>query len=49
MGIRTALTIVWPGSRDEIHVECRHCGTTLEPPSEQCPECGATEFSQYEL
>lgn len=32
-----------------VLVECRHCGTTLEPTSTECPCCGRMEIARYEL
>lgn len=35
------------GFGEEIHYECRNCGTTLEEDIDICPECGATEIAEY--
>lgn len=29
--------------------ECRRCGRTLDPSTEECPDCGAAEIAQYHL
>ncbi len=49
MEVRTVLTRLLPGNRPDVIIECRHCGTTIDPPSEACPECGTTEFCRYEI
>jgi rubrerythrin len=49
MEVRTVFTRLLPGNRPDVIIECRHCGTTIDPPSEACPECGTTEFCRYEI
>jgi uncharacterized OB-fold protein len=49
MGVRTVLTRLLPGSGSNVVVECRNCGTSVSPGTEECPDCGDTEFSQYEI
>ncbi|WP_411967946.1 hypothetical protein [Haloferax sp. YSSS75] len=34
---------------EEMHVECRDCGTTLDPVVEPCPQCGSTQRSRYQV
>lgn len=29
--------------------ECRHCGTTVESGTEECPECGQAEIARYHI
>lgn len=29
--------------------ECRHCGTTVDYPTTDCPACGSREFAHYEF
>jgi len=49
MSVRTVLTQLLTGDRSHVVVECRHCGTNVSSGTEECPDCGATEFSRYEL
>jgi uncharacterized OB-fold protein len=49
MGIRGAFTRLLPGDRTVVVVECRQCGTTVDPATDQCPECGAVELCRYEI
>lgn len=38
----------WFASEDVL-VECRNCGTTLEAGADVCLECDSTEISRYDL
>lgn len=29
--------------------ECRHCGTTVEPGAQRCPECGKEAIARYHV
>lgn len=29
--------------------ECRHCGTTVQPSMQACPQCGHDGIAEYEL
>jgi len=49
MAIRTVLTRLLGDTGPTIVIECRHCGTTVTPETETCPECGASEFCWYEI
>lgn len=50
MSLRAAVKRVILGSQSAtVVVECRHCGTNVDPDTDRCPECGATERNRYEL
>lgn len=49
MGIRGAFARLLPGDGTVVVVECRQCGATVDPETDQCPECGATEICRYEI
>lgn len=49
MGVRTVLTRLLLGGESKVVVECRTCGTSVSPGTEECPDCGSTEFSRYEI
>ena len=49
MGIRGAFARLLPGEGTVVVVECRQCGTTVNPATDQCPECEATEICRYEI
>jgi predicted nucleic-acid-binding Zn-ribbon protein len=49
MGVGGILTRLLPGNRTVVVVECRRCGAAIDPEMDQCPECGTTEFSKYEI
>jgi rubrerythrin len=34
---------------DSALFECRDCGHKLEEKGEECPECGSSEISSYDL
>jgi uncharacterized OB-fold protein len=36
-------------SRPAVIVECRRCGTTVEPETTTCPTCSASDIARYEL
>jgi rubrerythrin len=46
--LRTIRSLVG-GDGDHIVYECRHCGTTVEEPAENCPACGDTEIARFVL
>lgn len=31
------------------YAECRHCGTTVAPGTESCPECDVDDITQYRI
>jgi uncharacterized OB-fold protein len=33
----------------ELVVECRQCGSNVDPGAESCPVCDSTEIAQYEI
>jgi rubrerythrin len=49
MSVRTVITRLLPGDGTEVIIECRNCGTTVERETEECPDCGASEFVRYEI
>lgn len=49
MSVRAVLTRLLPGGGSDVVVECRRCGTTVDPETDACPDCGATEFCRYEI
>jgi uncharacterized OB-fold protein len=49
MGIGEAFARLLPGDGTVVVVECRQCGTTVDPATDQCPMCGATELCRYEI
>jgi len=49
MGIRGIVARLLSGDGTVVVIECRRCGASVGPETERCPECGGTEFSQYEL
>ncbi len=36
-------------SDDGLVYECRHCGTTLESDTVDCPHCGHSDVAVYEI
>jgi uncharacterized OB-fold protein len=49
MSVRTVLTRLLPGGGSKVVVECRNCGTTVEPGTEVCPDCETCDFVRYEI
>lgn len=49
MGIRTVFARLLPGDGVDVVIECRQCGRTVAPDTDDCPECGASEFCRYEI
>jgi len=49
MGLRGAFARLLSGDGTVVVVECRQCGATVDPATDQCPECGATEICRYEI
>jgi len=49
MSVRKVLTWLRPGNGPKVVIECRNCGTTIEPRTEDCPDCGQQEFIHYEI
>lgn len=46
--IDTLLARVWARTRPAAsYVECRDCGTTLEPDATTCPACDSTDIARY--
>jgi ribosomal protein L37E len=44
------LTRLFGEAEIDLIVECRRCGTTLEPGDvERCSECGSSEIATYQL
>ncbi|SFR97307.1 hypothetical protein SAMN05216559_1829 [Halomicrobium zhouii] len=37
------------GSDRETLVECRHCGTAVEPGADRCSACGHDGIATYEI
>ncbi|NLV06969.1 zinc-ribbon domain-containing protein [Haloarcula rubripromontorii] len=37
------------GTRQQSHLECRRCGTTLETDATTCPVCGSGDIARYDL
>lgn len=33
----------------DLLIECRHCGTSLEPDDEVCPSCGGRDIASFRL
>jgi predicted Zn-ribbon and HTH transcriptional regulator len=33
----------------ELVVECRNCGSNVDPAADSCPVCDSTEIAQYEI
>lgn len=47
--IETVKTLLLQGDNvAEVH-ECRHCGTTVDSPSAECPTCGGTEIASFQM
>jgi rubrerythrin len=36
-------------SNRELVVECRECGSTVDPGAESCPVCESIEIAQYDI
>lgn len=34
---------------EPVITECRHCGTTVEADTEECPECGEAAIARYHV
>ncbi len=49
MSVRTVITRLLPGDGTVVVVECRNCGATVESETEECPDCGTSEFVRYEI
>ncbi|TKX47618.1 hypothetical protein EXE49_17080 [Halorubrum sp. ASP121] len=37
------------GTRQQSHLECRRCGTTLETDATTCQVCGSGDIARYDL
>jgi len=37
------------GTRQQSHLECRRCGTTLETDGTACPACGSSDIARYDF
>jgi len=37
------------GTRQQSHLECRRCGTTIETDATTCPACDSGNIVQYDL
>jgi len=48
MGVRTVLEQLLSDEMTVV-VECRQCGTTVAPETDECDACGATAFCRYEI
>jgi predicted Zn-ribbon and HTH transcriptional regulator len=33
----------------ELIVECRQCGSNVDPDADSCPVCDSTEIAQYDI
>ena len=33
----------------ELVVECRQCGSNVDPSAESCPVCDSTEIARYDI
>jgi hypothetical protein len=33
----------------ELVVECRQCGSNVDPEAESCPVCNSTEIARYDI
>lgn len=44
---KTIKTLFTTRSNHQVLYECRHCGTTLDADSEQCPTCGTAEIARF--
>lgn len=49
MGVRTLLARLRAIKKADSIVECRHCGTTVTPETDECPACGGRAFAQYDV
>jgi len=49
MSVHTAATRLFFGDGTEVVIEYRNCGTTVEPGTEECPDCAEREFVRYEI
>ena len=36
-------------SNGELVMECRQCGSNVDPNAESCPVCDSTEIAQYDI
>ena len=36
-------------SNQELVVECRQCGSNVDPAAESCPVCDSTEIAEYDI
>ncbi|WP_459191440.1 hypothetical protein [Halosimplex sp. J119] len=45
MGLLTSLV----ADRDTVVVECRRCGTTVDPDTSVCSACDCEEFAEYRI
>jgi uncharacterized OB-fold protein len=36
-------------SNRELVVECRQCGSNVDPGAESCPVCSSTEIARYDI
>lgn len=44
--IRTLATDI---RQDDVVLECRHCGHTLDSEDDHCPTCGQTEIARFTI
>lgn len=49
MSLRAIIAKLLLGDGSTVVVECRQCGTTVAPENDVCPECEASEFSEYDI
>jgi len=49
MSVRAVLAQLLSGHEAEVVVECRYCGTKLQPDADQCPDCGSGEIAHYRI
>jgi uncharacterized OB-fold protein len=49
MGVCGILARLLAGDETTVIVECRQCGAAVDPETDECSMCEATEFSKYEI
>jgi predicted Zn-ribbon and HTH transcriptional regulator len=46
--IKTVKRVLRQSDR-ELVVECRQCGSNVDPGADSCPVCDSTEIAQYDI
>ncbi|MFB6217654.1 MAG: hypothetical protein ABEH77_00500 [Halobacteriaceae archaeon] len=49
IGIITAVRSLVGETEQSRVYECRHCGTTVEADTEECPACGRASVTAFEV